>query len=174
MKKGIILIFTAILAISCNQQKTGFVNTEKIVKEYKEMAVAQKKYGKLNDEMMGDLERKAQSYQIKLDLYQKNVSTMSRSEREQKEEELMTLRQGLQQEQQGRSRQLQQESQGAIDSIIQKVKDHVKDYGEENGYSYIYGQNDAGSVMYGKEDLDLTDEILKELNEGYTVKDTVN
>lgn len=167
MKKTFALIFIALIAFSCQKQKTGYVNTEKIVKDYSEMGAAQDKYTKLNDEMMGDLERKAQAYQIKLDLYQKNVSGMSKSEREQKEEELINLRQELQQEQQTRSRQLQQESQSAIDSIIKKVKDHVKDYGEKNGYDYIYGQNEAGSVLYGKEENDLTDEILKELNDGY-------
>tara|TARA_R110002020_G_scaffold259768_2_gene473746 strand:+ start:90351 stop:90875 length:525 start_codon:yes stop_codon:yes gene_type:complete len=167
MKKAVVLVFVAIFAFSCQKQKTGFVNTEKIVKDYTEMSAAQDKYTKLNDEMMGDLERKAQAYQIKVDLYQKNVSTMGTAEREKTEQELMGLRQELQQEQQTRSRQLQQESQSAIDTIIKKVKDHVKEYGKNNGYDYIYGQNEAGSVLYGKEENDLTEKVLKELNDSF-------
>ncbi|MEH6407806.1 MAG: OmpH family outer membrane protein [Leeuwenhoekiella sp.] len=167
MKKIVALVFLALVIVSCDKQKTGFVNTEKIVKDYTEMTEAQSKYTKLNQDMMGDLESKAQSYQMKIDEYQKSGSSMSSSEREKKEQELIGERQQLQQEQQMRSRQLQQESQSAIDTIIKKVKDHVSDYGKKNGYDYIYGQNDAGSILYGKEENDLTDEVLKELNDAY-------
>jgi outer membrane protein len=168
MKKIILATALAAILVSCDKQKTGFVNTETIVKEYKEMSDTQELYAKKNDEMSSALDIKIQEFQIKADLYQKNGPSMNRSEREKKEEELMMLRQQIQQEQQTGSRQLQQESQAAIDSVIKKVKARVKEYGEKNGYDYIYGQNDAGSVMFGKAEYDLTDEVLKELNDNYT------
>ncbi|MGB3775563.1 MAG: OmpH family outer membrane protein, partial [Leeuwenhoekiella sp.] len=96
--------------------------------------------------------------------YQKNQSSLRISEREETEQNLMTQRQQLQQEQQMRGRQIQQESQAAIDSIIKEVKDKVKAYGESNGYDFIYGQNDAGSIMFGKEEYDVTDEVIASLN----------
>ena len=40
----------------------------------------------------------------------------------------------------------------------------MKNYGEKNGYTYILGSNEAGSVMYGKESQDVTKEILEALN----------
>ena len=63
--------------------------------------------------------------------------------------------------------QIAQESQSQNDSLIQKVKTYVKDYGKKNGYSYILGSNDAGSVMYGEEASDLTQTILEALNAEY-------
>ncbi len=154
----------AAMAIGCQKQKTGFVNTEKVVKEYKDMTTAQDKYGKMNDNLMAELQKKAQAYQTEVQDYQKQMKSMSSSARTKKEEELMQKRQQLQQEQQMRSQQLQQESQAAIDSVISKVKDQVKAYGEKNGYDYIYGQNDAGSIMYAKDSYDVTDEVIKALN----------
>ena len=61
-----------------------------------------------------------------------------------------------------------QESQTLNDSIINKVIEFVKDYGETNSFNFILGSNEAGSVLYGKESSDLTQEILAALNEGYT------
>jgi outer membrane protein len=89
---------------------------------------------------------------------------MKASEREKAEQNLMAQRQQLQQEQQTRGSQIQQESQAAIDSIISKVKSEVKAYGKSNGYDFIYGQNDAGSIMYGKEEYDVTDDVIAVLN----------
>ena len=164
MKKIIVLAILSTLIMGCQKQKTGFVNTEKVVKEYKEMSSVQDKYGKMNDSMMAQLQKQAQNYQAQVQDYQKNMNTMSTTARSKKEEELMTQRQQLQQEQQMRSQQLQQESQTAIDSVIAKVKKQVKTYGEENGYDYIYGQNDAGSIMFAKDSYDLTEEVIKALN----------
>lgn len=171
MKTLVVLAFISVLAVGCQKQKTGFVNTEKVVKEYKDMTNAQDKYGKMNEDMMAELQQKAQEYQTKVQDYQTNMKSLSSSAREKKEEELMQERQQLQQEQQMRTQQLQQESQTAIDSVINKVKDQVKKYGEQNGYDYIYGQNDAGSIMYAKDSYDLTDEVVKALNG--SVRDTV-
>ena len=38
---------------------------------------------------------------------------------------------------------------------------------KSNNYNYILGSNEAGSVLYGEESSDLTQEILKALNDGY-------
>ncbi|WP_031426863.1 OmpH family outer membrane protein [Flavimarina sp. Hel_I_48] len=164
MKRILGGILLASTFLSCNQQKTAYVNTEKIVKEYKTMANTQDKYAKMNDALMAELEQKAKAYQTQVEEYQKNQGSMSSSQREKAEQDLMSQRQQLQQEQQMRGRQIQQESQAAIDSIIKEVKDEVKSYGESNGYDFIYGQNDAGSIMYGKEEYDVTEEVIAALN----------
>lgn len=174
MKKVVALALLAITALGCQKQKTGFVNTEKVVKEYKDMTSAQDKYSKMNDDLMAELQQKAQAYQTKVQDYQKNMKSMSSTARSKKEQELMQERQQLQQEQQMRSQQLQQESQAAIDSVISKVKKQVEEYGENNGYDYIYGQNDAGSIMYAKDSYDLTDEVIEALNGAVAKKDTTS
>lgn len=164
MKKILGGLFLACTFLSCNQQKTGYVNTEKIVKEYKTMTTMQDKYAKINDNLMAELEQKAKAYEGKIEEYQKNQGSMNNSEREKTEQDLMAQRQQLQQEQQMRGRQIQEESQAAIDSIINEVKDEVKAYGKSNGYDFIYGQNDAGSIMYGKEEYDVTEDVIAVLN----------
>ena len=69
----------------------------------------------------------------------------------------------LQQEEQ----QLQKTSQTEMDSLVSKVKREIKAYGEANGFTYILGGGDGGSVLYGKDGQDLTAELLKILNDKY-------
>ena len=171
MKKIGVLLVAAMMAVACQTEKTGFVDTEELLTEYSELKEAKERFTKENDEIMADLELKIKAYQIKEDLFRKNGPSMSRKKQEEKYNELGAEAQQLQQERQARIGKLQVESQEVIDSLITKVKTKVKDYGKANGYSYIYGSNDAGSVLFGKEELDLTKTILKEMNDNYTTKE---
>lgn len=172
MKKIIVIVAAALLTVSCNESKTGFVNTEDLLTDYTELKETKDRFTAKNDAIMSDLEARIQAYQIKEDLFRKNASTMARDKAEARYAELSAEAQQIQQERQQKIGQLQVESQAAIDSIITKVKDKVKSYGKANGYDYIYGSNDAGSVLYGKEELNLTSAILAELNAGYKPSDS--
>ena len=71
--------------------------------------------------------------------------------------------QQLQQEDQ----QLQASGQVEMDSVISNVKKEIEAYGKANGYSYILGGGEGGSVLYGTEKNNLTDDVIKMLNEKY-------
>jgi len=62
---------------------------------------------------------------------------------------------------------LQLEGQTEMDSIVNKVKKEIKAFGKSNAYTYILGGGDGGSVLYGTEANDLTNEITKILNDKY-------
>lgn len=164
MKKIGILVVVAILCVACQTEKTAFIDTEELFKDYVELNEARERFNKENDAILSDLEVRIQAFEIKQNLFQKNASTMSRKEQEEKYNELAAEAQQLQQERQARLGKLQVESQNTIDSLLKKAKSKVKDYGKANGYSYIYGSNDAGSVMFGKEELDITDKVIDYLN----------
>ncbi len=172
MKKYILMIVASVAMLSCNQKtdKTAYVNNTKVVSDFKEMKVAQEKWTQKNNEVRAELEEKAKQFQIEVQGYQNIMKSMSASNREKKEQELMVKQQNLQREQQTRMQEIQQGSQAEIDSIINKVKDFVKDYGKKNGYTYIYGETEVGNIFYASEELDITDKILLELNGGEVVE----
>ncbi len=168
MKKFLWIASAVLILTSCNQQveKTGYVNNTKVVSDFKEMKTAQEKWTKRNNEVRAELEEKAKQFQIEVQGFQNIANSMSKSNREKKQQELMVKQQGLQREQQAKMQEIQQGSQKEIDSIIGKVKDFIKDYGKKNGYTYIYGDTEVSNILYGKEELDITDLVIKELNGG--------
>lgn len=168
MKKIGTFIALLVICISCQTEKTGYVDTEKLLTDYNEMTQAKERYTKESNAIQNSFDLRIQGYQIKEDLFVKNRGSMNQSKQQEKINELTAEAQLIQQERQDKLGKLQVESQAVIDSLITKVKDKVKAYGTTNGYSYIYGSNDAGSVLFGKEELDLTNTILNELNEAYT------
>ncbi len=165
---GLVLVFS-----SCNQQmeKTAYINNTKVVSDFKEMKAAQEKWTKRNNEVRAELEEKAKQFQIEVQGYQNIMKSMSKANREKKEQELLTKQQELQREQQAKMQEIQKGSQEEIDSIVNKVKDFIKDYGKKNGYTYIYGDTEVSNILYGKEELDITEKVLNELNGGDSSKE---
>ncbi len=169
MKKIIIALVAIVSLASCTQAKFGVVNTEKLIKEYKETVDAEATIKEKSEKTQKDLEHLYQAFQAKVADYQKNVRKMSAKVRAQKEQELGQEQQMLQQKQQQAQYQVQNDGQEAIKKIAEKVNTYIKDYGKKNGYQIIFGTVDLnGAVMFNEDKIDLTDVILKALNDQYT------
>ena len=168
MKKIILSLIVVATLVACNQPKTAYVDNTVLLKEYEEMKAVEAKFTTRSERMNKQMDSIAQEFQIEVQDYQKRASRMSTSKRQEEEQALLQKQQKLQQQQQFRSQQLRQESDVVIDSIITKVKDFVRDYGQENGYTYIFGSNESANIMYAEDGKDITQEILEKLNAEYS------
>ena len=166
MKKFLMVLSLGAILTGCNENKTAYVDTTKHIQEFSEMKEVEAKFTTRSESLKRELDSVARGFQADVQEYQENMATMSQAERQAAEQELMQRQQMLQQQQQMRSGQLRQESDVVIDSLITKVKDFVKVYGEENDYTYIFGSNESANIMYAEEGLDITQEVLEELNKG--------
>jgi outer membrane protein len=86
---------------------------------------------------------------------------------QQKYAELQQRTQQLAYAEQAIAQQLQAEGGSKRDSIVEKVRGFIKEYGKKQGYDYIYGTGDAATVLYAKDSYDITKEVVKALNEKY-------
>lgn len=167
MKKLLMVVMIAAGLTSCNQQKTAYVDTTKLIEEYSEMQEVEAEFTTKSDMVKGQLDSLARTFQQEVQEYQENMNTMSTEQRQEIEEDLMQKQQAIQQQQQQMGNQLRQESDVVIDSIVGKVKEYVREYGEDNNYTYIFGSNESANIMYAEDGLDITEEILEQLNERY-------
>lgn len=51
--------------------------------------------------------------------------------------------------------------------VTKQLNQYVKDYGEKKNYDIIYGAEGSGVLMYVKDDLNITDDLIKYVNERY-------
>ncbi|HEY9185089.1 MAG TPA: OmpH family outer membrane protein [Salegentibacter sp.] len=167
MKKFFLIAVFSVFFISCNEEKTAYVDTTKLIQEYQEMKDVEAKFNKKTETVKGELDSVASAFQAEVQDYQSKMNSMSQAQRQEREQQLMQKQQQLQQQQQQRGGLLRQESEAAIDSIVEKVKNYVEEYGKENGYTYIFGSNESANIMYAKDGLDITEEVLEELNASY-------
>ena len=153
--------------VACQQNKIGFVDNVKLMEDYQEKMDIEAKFkvkvealGKKRDSISQAFQQEAQAFQAK---------AQSMSQKSAQEEYALMQQKGqyigqqLQQEEQA----LQVDSQTQMDSLVSKVKKEISAYGKANGYTYILGGGDGGSVLYGTEANDLTEEVVKILNDNY-------
>lgn len=177
MKKFIILSVIAISLISCNkssdakESKTAYVDTSKMFEEYTEAKDITAKFKGKSEEMGRELELEKKRFEQDAAYYQKNAQQFGQEWAQRNGQTLQERQQKIQYAEQGLARQLQQEMAVETDSMLSKVKKLIKTYGKEKGYSYIYGTNEAGTILYAEDKYDITKEIIAMLNEKYKNQD---
>lgn len=179
MKKSIVIIALAISFVACQKSaevkevKTAYVDTSKLLEEYTEAKDIQAKYKSKSEEMGRELEVEIKRFKADAEYFQKNAQANGQAWAQQNGAALQQREQKIQYAQQGMVQQLQQEMAVEMDTLVSSVKKHIKTYGKEKGYSYIYGTGEAATVLYAEDKYDITKEIVKQLNDKYkaTVKE---
>ena len=168
MKNVFYLSLLVILFSSCQkQQKIGFVDNGEVINNYQEKLDVEAKFKKKDEAFQKKTDSISKAFQLEAQDFQLKSKSMSQSQAQEKYDELGQKQQYLRQQLQFEQQQLQQQFNVEIDSVISKVREYVSDYGKKNGYTYILGKNEAGSVLYGTEDNDLTKTITDALNAEY-------
>lgn len=165
MRKGFIALLTLVMLSSCQEQtKIGFVDNSKLINDFQKKKDIEATFQVEIDAFNKKVDSIGQSFQAQAAEMQEKDPKMVQKGSQEKYQALAQQYQRFQQQFQMEEQQIQKKSQSQIDTLIKEVKTFVKEYGEKNGYSYILGSNEAGSVMYGDESQDLTKEILEALN----------
>jgi len=168
MKKIFYIVFAMLTIMSCQQtEKIGFVDNSKLINDYQEKKDIEEKLQVKVTAFQKRTDSLRKVFQLDVNDAEIKARGMSQANIQKLSQELQQREQMLSQRLQFEQQQLAKEGQTKNDSLIKKVKDFVKDYGIKNGYSYILGSNEGGSVMFGKTESDLTQTILDLLNAAY-------
>ncbi|HEX9827809.1 MAG TPA: OmpH family outer membrane protein [Flavobacteriaceae bacterium] len=169
MKKNSILILLLVIFMSCqNQQKIGFVDNGKMINEYQEKKDIEEKFTQKELAFQKRTDSIGKAFQLEAQEVQLKLSSMSQSKQQEQYQILGQRQKMLQQQIQFEQQQMQQAYQTEIDSVISKVKGFVKEYGKNNGFTYILGTSDnAATVLYGVKENDLSQIMIDALNANY-------
>ncbi len=169
MKTLITTVLVLLALTSCQQpQKIGYVDNSKLINEYQEKKdIETKLQGKI-DAFQKRTDSLRQAFQLEINEAEIKARSMSQKNVQKLSKELQDKEAALSQRVQFEQQQIAQESQTKNDTLVKKVKDFVNNYGKKNGYSFILGSNEGGSVMFGQDSSDLTQTLLDALNAAYT------
>lgn len=172
MKNLFIILIVLVSFSSCQEQdKVAFIDNGKVINDYQMKIEVEKKYETQNKAYNLQRDSIARVYQMELQTIQMQLSRMSQRKQEEESQKFQQKWNPIQQQMQFRQQQMEQGFQTEIDSVLSKINDFVEDYGKKNGYTFILGKNQAGSVMYGAEAKDITEAVTKAINADYDKKD---
>lgn len=161
------MAFALISVFACQESKIGFVDNQKLMNDYQEKIDVEAKIKVKADALTKTRDSISQSFQNKFAAFQAKAQNMPQAKAQEEYAQIQQEGQVIGQQLQQQEQQLQMENQTEMDSIISKVKREIKAYGKANGYTYILGGGDGGSVLYGDEAKDITTPVLKALNDNY-------
>lgn len=172
MKRVFQLLAIAFLVSACQeQQKIGFVNNGDVLDKYQMKIDIEDVYKERNEIFTKRMDSIDKAFQVEVKAFQLAADRMSQRKAQEEYNKLGQKNQALTQQFQKDQAILQQGFNKEMDSVVNRMRDFVEDYGKKNGYTFILGQNEAGSVLYGAEATDLTQAITDALNEEYNAED---
>ena len=166
MKNWLIPV-AALLMMSCQQEKIGFVDNVKLMDGYQKKKDVEAAYQIKSVAFTRKRDSISQVFQIEAQELQTKSEGMSQSKAQEAFGQLQQKGQMVGQQLQQEEQQLQRMGQLKMDSVIQEVRKTIKEFGKANGYSFILTGGEGGSVLYGKDAADVTEAVLKVLNDSY-------
>jgi len=165
MKNIIIALVVLVTFSSCQQQqKIAFVDNTKVVNEFNKKVDFEAKFKTKIEAFNKKADSLQQLIQMEAQLFQTRAAKMKQSKAEEEYNALLQKKQMQDYQLNTEEKALQAEGQKEIDTLVKQVKAFVKEYGKANGYTFILGANEAGSVLYGAEATDITKTVLEALN----------
>jgi len=161
------LLIVLVFASCQEQQKIAFVDNGEVINAYQEKIDVEAAYKLKDDNFKKRADSIGKAFQLEVQDFQINGANLSPKKQQEQSQALGQKQQILQQQLQGEQQNLTQQFNVEIDSVLSHMKTFVKDYGKTNGYTFILGKNEAGSVMFGDETKDISKEIIEALNADY-------
>ncbi|MDO8603327.1 MAG: OmpH family outer membrane protein [Candidatus Omnitrophota bacterium] len=143
-----------------SQGKIGYIDLSRSFDEYQKTKDLDKELEAKGDMKQQDREKVVQEIRK----MRQELELMNKNAREKKEADIEAKIKFLQEFDQGAKADLTKERDNMVKDILKEMSDVIKEYGENNGYSIIV--NDR-VLLYGGQELDLTNEIVKILNNKY-------
>lgn len=142
------------------KEKIGFVRSGSVLQQYKAMDEANKQYEKEMLQVQANYDTLKNRYE-NLKVREK---TISGSEKTEWAYRLGVAKNEFDKYNMQAGEQMEKRKQELTKDILQKINLFIQDYGKKNNYKLILGTTNEGSILYGKDADDITDNILKELN----------
>jgi len=150
--------------------KVAYINSDSVLKYYdyyKDVRLRFEAKGKKLDQ---DLQNRAQSLQGEIGAYQRNVSTMTIGQAKAVEEDLGKKQQNFRLYQQSIEQDLSNEQAKVNGELYGNITTYLKTYAADKGLLAVLKFDQTSDLLYGNPGVDITNDVVKGLNEVYQQK----
>ena len=145
----------------------AFVDSDTVSKYYEFAKKIQKTLTTKRSEAEGQIKSKYFAYESLVQEFEKASPIMGDREKMEKAQKIRLLEQEIMQVEQQLSEQVSRQELELTQSYIVKTNDYMQEIGKTLGYDYVMSYRVGGAMLYANERHDITNEIIKLLNERY-------
>ena len=147
--------------------KLAMVDSNKLLEQYQGMINARSEFAVKAKGWQSNIDTLVKEMNMAVQKYQADRPSMTSKEIELNEQLLDSKRKQLTDYQNAISQQSQQEDGVMTQRVLDEVNSFLTDYGKDQGYDVIFGATGAGNIIYTKDYIDITDEVIEKLNASY-------
>ncbi|SEP92256.1 OmpH family outer membrane protein [Flavobacterium urocaniciphilum] len=176
MKKLLALAALSVAMISCQETatakkdefKTGYIDTSVLLDKYDKFKDENEKFKVKSEEMGRPLQAKGKQLEAEMANFQRAAQANGPAWAQQKYAELKQREQALLAERNEVLGKIDQEGGKLKDTLVSQIRKYITDYGKKEKFDYILTtSDDAPTVIFAKDSYNLTDKLVKLLNEEY-------
>ncbi|GAB1445661.1 hypothetical protein MASR2M41_13750 [Flammeovirgaceae bacterium] len=164
---NLILVVGVVVFLWLNNQKVVYVDANKLINGYQRMTDAREEYQAKVNVWKSNIDTLSSELTQRIKEFERDKPRMSSREIAVTQELITTKQNQFREFQQAMNVKAQKEDEEMTKRIVDEINGYLKQYGERHGYAIIFAATNYGNIAYAKEDLDLTEQILKELNDAY-------
>ncbi len=159
---------------SSSDLKIAYVNIDSILVNYTLSVELNDALVKKQSNMKSKLEKEGMNFQKDAQIFQEKVQKgifLTQQRAEEAQQDLMARQQELQQMEYEYTNQLQMEQQKMNAQLFDSITNYINDYNTPERFQVILGHSLGGNMLYGSEQLSITNEVIEGLNKRYATKD---
>ncbi|TRX56137.1 OmpH family outer membrane protein [Fulvivirga sp. M361] len=150
--------------------KIAFVRSQELIYNYEGTKEAMTKFNNQKQQWQANADTLKFDLQRAVATYNREYTNLTVSQRQKQEEVLSKQDRQLQSYSSAIEEKIRQADDEMMQAVLDQVNVYVEEYSQKHGYDLILGTTANGNVLYGKEELDVTEYLLKGLNEKYLGK----
>lgn len=162
-----LVLFLVFGALSSQAQRVAYVDMEKILESVKEYEVAQRELEQQAERWRQEIAREYEQIEQMYREYQTREPLLSDEMRKTKQEEIVNKEKAvrsLQKARFGPDGELFKKRQSLVKPIQEKVYNEIQKLAKERNYDFIFTAPDGSTLIYAKEDKDLTSEVIRRVS----------
>lgn len=150
-----------------SRSKVAFVRSNELVYGYEGMKEAHKLQESKTREYKSNLDTLQSDLQKVIGRYNLEFSKLSKEERMERERIISLQQENLRDYSQKIQVSIKENDLSLTEGILNQINSFVEGYAKQNNYTLIFGTTSSGNVLYGDPEIDITTEVLTQLNLNY-------
>jgi outer membrane protein len=147
----------------------AWVNTDSILAKYRFYTDTRDMLEKYHESISAQYYQQAESVKKEYDDYvnKTNANQLSPNEQKKREEALRMKQQALQELENQLTQVIAAKSDSCLSIVEKSIIDYIDNYNKTRNYTFILERSGRGGILWADNTLEITDEVLKGLNEEY-------
>jgi outer membrane protein len=146
------------------KEKIVYVDSARLFNEYKGATEARANIEKKAKEYQLNIDTLTEEVQASLKSYEKGLRGIDATDHAGVGKEINAKREELARYQFASKQNIEKENNKVFSEVVAHLNNFLRVYGEKHNYQLILIANPSGTIAYAKDGLDITSEILEELN----------